>query len=87
MATRAFTRLRAERCEPNRARQGNDNRRRTNANPHDMDGASKKRIGEKESLFRETNEGIEPGLWPGEEDQRVAFRCECGGWTAVRRCG
>jgi hypothetical protein len=36
------------------------------------------RIGSNESLFRETNEGIERGLWPGEEDQRVPFRCECG---------
>ncbi len=42
-----------------------------------MDGVSKQRIGLNESLFRETNEGIERGLWPGEEDQRVPFRCEC----------
>jgi hypothetical protein len=30
-----------------------------------------------ESLYRDANEGIERGLWPGEEDQRVPFRCEC----------
>lgn len=30
-----------------------------------------------ESLFRATNEGIERGLWPGDEDQIVRFRCEC----------
>ncbi len=42
-----------------------------------MDGVSKQRIGANESLFREANEGIERGLWPGEEDQRVPFRCEC----------
>jgi hypothetical protein len=42
-----------------------------------MDGVSNQRIGLNESLFRETNEGIERGLWPGEEDQRVPFRCEC----------
>lgn len=44
---------------------------------HGMDDASNQRIGANESLFRETNEGIERGLWPGEEDQRVPFRCEC----------
>jgi hypothetical protein len=38
---------------------------------------SNTRIGANESLFREANEGIERGLWPGEEDQRVPFRCEC----------
>jgi hypothetical protein len=42
-----------------------------------VDEVSNKRIGANESLFRETNEGIERGLWPGEEDQRVPFRCEC----------
>ena len=33
MGMRASTRPRAELCEPNRARKGNDNRRRGNANP------------------------------------------------------
>lgn len=42
-----------------------------------MDDVSNERIGLNESLFRETNEGIERGLWPGEEDRRVPFRCEC----------
>jgi hypothetical protein len=42
-----------------------------------MDDVAKKRIGANESVFRETNEGIERGLWPGEADQRVPFRCEC----------
>jgi hypothetical protein len=42
-----------------------------------VDGVSNEQIGVNESLFRETNEGIERGLWPGEEDQRVPFRCEC----------
>lgn len=41
-----------------------------------MDDVSNQRIGANESLFRETNEGIERGLWPA-EDQRVPFRCEC----------
>jgi hypothetical protein len=30
-----------------------------------------------ESVFREINEGIERGQWPGEEDTRARFRCEC----------
>ena len=42
-----------------------------------MDDISQKRIGANESLFRETNEGIERGLWPDEGNQRVPFRCEC----------
>jgi hypothetical protein len=42
-----------------------------------MDQVSNERIGNNEALFRETNEGIERGLWPGEADQRVPFRCEC----------
>jgi len=35
------------------------------------------RLGINESLFREINEGIERGQWPGEEDSPVSFRCEC----------
>jgi hypothetical protein len=36
----------------------------------------KERAARTEALFRETNEAIERGLWPG--DQRdVRFRCEC----------
>jgi hypothetical protein len=30
-----------------------------------------------ESVFRQVNEGIERGQWPGEEDAPVGFRCEC----------
>lgn len=36
-----------------------------------------RRVGRNESLFREVNEAIARGLWPGEEDRLVAFRCEC----------
>jgi hypothetical protein len=36
-----------------------------------------RRVAENESAFREVNEAIERGLWPGEEDALVAFRCEC----------
>ncbi|HUE25566.1 MAG TPA: hypothetical protein VMP89_02245 [Solirubrobacteraceae bacterium] len=35
------------------------------------------RIGANESVFRQINEGIERGQWPGEEDSPVGFRCEC----------
>jgi hypothetical protein len=35
------------------------------------------RLGANESIFREINEGIERGQWPGEEDSPVGFRCEC----------
>lgn len=30
-----------------------------------------------EVLDREVNEAIERGQWPGEQDVRAAFRCEC----------
>lgn len=35
------------------------------------------RLATNESVFREINEGIERGQWPGEEDARIRFRCEC----------
>jgi hypothetical protein len=35
------------------------------------------RLGANESVFREINEGIERGQWPGEEESPVGFRCEC----------
>jgi hypothetical protein len=35
------------------------------------------RLGANEAVFREINEGIERGQWPGEEDSPVGFRCEC----------
>jgi hypothetical protein len=35
------------------------------------------RLGANEAVFREINEGIERGHWPGEEDSLVSFRCEC----------
>ena len=42
-----------------------------------MDDATERRLGENEALAREVNEAIERGLWPGEEDDPVQFRCEC----------
>ena len=35
------------------------------------------RLGRNEAIFRQINEGIERGQWPGEEDSPVGFRCEC----------
>jgi hypothetical protein len=35
------------------------------------------RIAANEPVFREINEAIERGQWPGDEAQRVSFRCEC----------
>lgn len=35
------------------------------------------RLATNETVFREINEGIGRGQWPGEEDTRARFRCEC----------
>ncbi len=35
------------------------------------------RLATNEAVFREVNEGIGRGQWPGEEGERVRFRCEC----------
>jgi hypothetical protein len=35
------------------------------------------RLGRNEAIFRDVNERIEQGLWPGERDGPVAFLCEC----------
>ncbi|MCW3027917.1 MAG: hypothetical protein JWN81_1128 [Solirubrobacterales bacterium] len=37
-----------------------------------------RRVAKNETLFREVNEAIERGQWPGEQDSPAAFRCECG---------
>jgi hypothetical protein len=31
-----------------------------------------------EARFRQVNEAISRGQWPGEGDEAVGFRCECG---------
>lgn len=43
-----------------------------------MDQDLQRRIGHNEAIFREVNEGISRGRWPGDEDTPIAFRCECG---------
>jgi len=35
------------------------------------------RIAANEAIFREVNEGIARGQWPGEERAPASFRCEC----------
>jgi hypothetical protein len=35
-------------------------------------------IARNETIFREVNEAIEAGRWPGEGATPIAFRCECG---------
>jgi hypothetical protein len=43
-----------------------------------MNEGLQQRIGRNESVFRDVNDAIEQGRWPGEEERAVAFRCECG---------
>lgn len=40
---------------------------------HDL----QRRIAANEDVFRDVNEAIARGQWPGDEDVPVGFRCEC----------
>src|SRR5882762_1271769 len=42
-----------------------------------MEDERQRRIAANQSVFRDVNEAIERGLWPGEERSASAFRCEC----------
>lgn len=42
-----------------------------------MDEQLQRRIANNQATFREVNEALERGHWPGEEGNPVAFRCEC----------
>jgi hypothetical protein len=42
-----------------------------------VDEPLQRRVAANESVFRDVNDAIERGLWPGEDDSPVAFRCEC----------
>ncbi|HEY2653009.1 MAG TPA: hypothetical protein VGI50_13875 [Solirubrobacteraceae bacterium] len=42
-----------------------------------MKDSVQERLSANEAVFREINEGIERGQWPGEEDSPTSFRCEC----------
>lgn len=48
-----------------------------------MDDVLQSIIANNEALFRDANEAIRRGVWPGEEQQLVRFRCEC----AQPECG
>ena len=36
-----------------------------------------RRIASNESMFRDVNEALRSGRWPGEDGAPVAYRCEC----------
>ncbi len=42
-----------------------------------MDDELQRRLAFNETVFREVNEGIQRGQWPGEQSEPVRFRCEC----------
>ena len=42
-----------------------------------IDEQSERRLADNEAVFRNVNEGIVRGQWPGDEGQPVGFRCEC----------
>ncbi len=42
-----------------------------------MTDESERRLARNEILFRETNEAIVRGQWPGDPGKPVRFRCEC----------
>jgi len=42
-----------------------------------MNNELQRRLASNEAVFREVNEGIQRGQWPGEQSEPVRFRCEC----------
>jgi hypothetical protein len=42
-----------------------------------VDDEVQRRVAANEARLREVNEAIERGQWPGQENDRVGFRCEC----------
>jgi hypothetical protein len=36
-----------------------------------------RRIASNETMFRDVNEAVRSGRWPGEEGAPIAYRCEC----------
>jgi hypothetical protein len=44
-----------------------------------VDETLKLKIAANESAFRDVNEAIQSGRWPGDGGAPVPFRCECGG--------
>jgi hypothetical protein len=43
-----------------------------------MDREDQRRVAANEALFREVNEGIQRGQWPGDDSEPFGYRCECG---------
>jgi hypothetical protein len=42
-----------------------------------MNGKLERRLATNEDVYREVNDGIVRGQWPGETQSPVGFRCEC----------
>lgn len=42
-----------------------------------MDRDLERRIAGNETIFRDVNEALRAGRWPGEDASPVSFRCEC----------
>lgn len=42
-----------------------------------MDEDLQRRVASNEAMFRDVNEAVRSGGWPGEEGAPVAYRCEC----------
>ncbi len=42
-----------------------------------MDRDLERRLAGNEDTFRDVNDGIARGQWPGEPDEPITFRCEC----------
>jgi hypothetical protein len=42
-----------------------------------MDEDLQRRVASNETMFRDVNEAVRSGRWPGEEGAPVAYRCEC----------
>lgn len=43
-----------------------------------MEDGATRRVASNEAIFRDVNEALRRGQWPGEENSPIAFRCECG---------
>jgi len=44
--------------------------------PH-VDEDLQRRVASNEAMFRDVNEAVRSGRWPGEEGEPTAYRCEC----------
>jgi hypothetical protein len=42
-----------------------------------MSGDVERRLASNEDMFRDVNEGIVRGQWPGDPEGPIGFRCEC----------